>query len=229
MVESRQDPLADGLDGFFDWLVSTLQAHPSSDGSPAVSRVARRSRDPFRVLVATVLSARTRDENTARAADALFELASTPAQLATIPISVIEQAIRPANFYKTKALRLHEIAVQILDRFGGKVPDAMEELLCLPGVGRKTANLVLSEGFGLDGICVDTHVHRILNRLGAVQTRHPHETEAELRRVLPKRHWRVLNPLLVTFGQAVCRPLSPICSQCPLAHRCKRFGVARHR
>ena len=216
-------------DWSFEWLVETLSRHEACKTSPAVSQEARRSRDPFRVLVATILSARTRDEMTAQASEALFRLASTPQELLRLQVHEVEKAIRPVNFYKTKAKRLLEVARVLVERFGGNVPAGMDELLSLPGVGRKTANLVLAEGLGLDGVCVDTHVHRILNRLGVVSTKRPEETEARLREVLPRRYWRVLNPLLVSFGQRVCRPISPFCSRCPLSSRCRRIGVSRSR
>ena len=196
---------------------------------PSVTAVARENSDPFRVLVATMISLRTKDEVTSRASAALLSLAPTPAALAALPVRRIAQAIFPAGFYNTKAKNLRTVASLLLERHGGKVPSEMEELLALPGVGRKTANLVRNLGFGLPGICVDTHVHRISNRMGWVSTRTPEQTEQALMEVLPKRYWIGVNEILVRYGQAVCTPLSPHCSSCPAARWCARVGVGRTR
>ncbi len=178
------------------------------------------SRDPFRVLIATVLSQRTRDEVTERASERLFAKYATCSDLARADIGDIEELIRNVGFYRTKAPRIKEIARIIDNDLKGKVPDDIETLLLLPGVGRKTANCVLVYGFGMDAIAVDTHVHRISNRLGLIKTGTPEETETELRRVLPKRHWKDINELLVRFGQDICRPVGPKCSLCPLSDLC---------
>ena len=191
---------------------------------PVVGRVKESIQDPFAVLVATVLSLRTRDAVTSRAFDRLWELAKTPAGLLSIPAEELERAIRPVGFYKTKARSLRAICARLLEHWDGRVPDGLEDLLSLPGVGRKTANLVLIEGFGKEGVCVDTHVHRILNWWGFVRTSSPDETEQELRRILPKRWWMPINSLLVSFGQEVCRPSAPRCPECPLAKRCPYPG-----
>jgi endonuclease-3 len=200
---------------------------------PAVSAVAARrrggSRRAFRVLVATMISPRTRDEVTEVAAERLLAAAPDPAALAALPASRIERLIYPAGFYHTKAANLRGAARMLLERHDGRVPAGMEELLELPGVGRKVANLVRNLGFGLDGICVDTHVHRISNRLGWVQTKTPEQTERALARRLPRRWWIDVNELLVRFGQTVCTPLSPRCSSCPLGRICPRVGVGRTR
>lgn len=196
---------------------------------PAVTVAAKRKKDPFRVLVATIISARTKDEVTGAAAERLFALADSPKGVAELDVQTIAEAIRPANFYPTKARRIKEIATRLVRDFHGQVPNDLEALLTLPGVGRKTANLVLTEGFGLPGICVDTHVHRILNRLGLVRTRSPLETEHALRESLPQKYWAKINALLVSFGQNICRPQSPYCSKCPLNEMCERKGVARSR
>lgn len=196
---------------------------------PAVTVAAKRKKDPFRVLVATIISARTKDEVTGAAAERLFALADSPKGVAELDVQTIAEAIRPANFYPTKARRIKEIAARLVRDFHGQVPNDLEALLTLPGVGRKTANLVLTEGFGLPGICVDTHVHRILNRIGLVRTRSPLETERALRESLPQKYWAKINALLVSFGQNICRPQSPYCSKCPLNEMCERKGVARSR
>lgn len=189
-----------------------------------VGRVREEERDPFAVLVATLLSLRTRDAATEKGFDQLWALARTPRALLALPVGRVEAAIRPVGFYRTKARTLHAVCRGLLERHGGAVPDEMEALLALPGVGRKTANLVLIEGFGREGICVDTHVHRILNWWGFARTRTPDETEVLLRQRLPRRWWMPINGLLVSFGQAVCRPVGPRCPECPLKRRCPYPG-----
>jgi endonuclease-3 len=195
----------------------------------AIAQVAEQRPDPFRVLIACLLSLRTRDETTEPAARRLFALGATPAALLRVPRSRIARVIYPVGFYRTKARVIHGVCRDLLDRFDGRVPDRLDDLLTLKGVGRKTANLVLTIGFNKPGICVDTHVHRISNRWGYVQTRTPEETEMALRRRLPRRYWIGYNDLLVAFGQNVCLPLSPHCSRCPVARWCPRVGVARSR
>jgi endonuclease-3 len=196
---------------------------------PSVSAVARENNDPFRVLVATMISLRTKDEVTRRAADALLAAAPTPAALAALPEDRIERLIYPAGFYRTKARALRAASALLLSEHGGQVPSGMDELLTLPGVGRKTANLVRNLGFGLLGICVDTHVHRISNRMGWVSTRSPAQTEQAMMEALPRRYWIIINELLVRYGQAVCTPLSPRCSACTVSRWCRKVGVGRSR
>ena len=185
--------------------------------------------EPFRVLVASILSLRTQDATTARASERLFALADTPTAMLRLAPPRIERAIYPVGFYRTKARTLRRLARALRERHEGRVPDDLEALLALPGVGRKTANLVVTEAFAGAGICVDTHVHRITNRWGYVRTRRPVDTEHALRAKLPSRHWRGLNTLLVAFGQTICRPLSPRCSACPLDAMCPRRGVGPSR
>jgi len=176
-----------------------------------------------------MISLRTKDEVTSRASGSLLSLAPTPALLAALPVQRIARSIFPAGFYNTKAKNLRAVARLLLVKHDGQVPSEMEELLALPGVGRKTANLVRNLGFGLPGICVDTHVHRISNRMGWVGTRTPDQTEQALMAVLPKRYWIGVNEILVRYGQAVCTPLSPRCSSCSAALWCARVGVGRTR
>lgn len=197
--------------------------------APAVTLIAQRHRDPFRTLVSTLLSLRTKDAVTAEASRRLFERAADPQAVLELSEAEIARLIYPVGFYRTKARRLREVARALLERHGGRVPDSLEELLELPGVGRKTANLVLTEAFRKPGICVDTHVHRIVNIWGFVTTRSPDETEQALRAKLPRRHWLEINELLVRFGQTICLPVSPWCSRCPVAERCPRLGVGRSR
>ncbi len=186
-------------------------------------------RDPFAVLVGTVISLRTRDEVTFAATDRLLERAPDAAALAGLAEEEIDALIYPAGFHRTKARDLRALAQRLLDEHDGEVPDTIEALVRFRGVGRKTANLVLVRGFGIPAVCVDTHVHRIFNRLGYVQTATPDKTERALRDRLPRRYWLEVNGLLVRFGQQVCTPLSPRCSSCPVARRCARVGVERTR
>jgi endonuclease-3 len=197
--------------------------------SPSVTLVGKKWRSPYLVLVSCLLSLRTKDETTLPACERLFVLADTPVAMLSLSVEDIERAIYPVGFYRTKARRLKELSAVLLERFGGEVPDTMKALLSLKGVGPKTANLVLVEGFGKYGICVDTHVHRISNRLGYVQTKTPQETEAALRLRLPRKFWKDYNSLLVLWGQNVCRPVSPKCSLCPVAGDCPRVGVEHSR
>jgi len=184
---------------------------------------------PFTVLISCILSLRTQDKTTLAASDRLFAIATTPESLLMVPVTQIERAIYPVSFYRTKGRTIHEICRQLISRFGGEVPSDLDELLSLPGVGRKTANIVVTLGFRKPGIAVDTHVHRISNRLGYVRTRTPEKTEMALRRKLPSKYWIVFNDLLVTYGQNLCKPISPHCSACRIATYCKRIGVKTSR
>jgi endonuclease-3 len=187
------------------------------------------TRSPFHLLVSCVISLRTKDEVTHEASSRLYALANTPSELADLDEPSIADAIYPAGFYRTKARQLRKIARILEAEHSGEVPGDESALLALPGVGRKTANLVLGLGFGIPAICVDTHVHRIANRLGLVETTKPDESEKALRGVLPEDLWIEINDLLVTFGQNQCHPTSPRCSSCPLDDLCPRVGVTRHR
>jgi endonuclease III len=185
--------------------------------------------DPFRVLIACLLSLRTKDETTLPASNRLFALADTPPAMLRLTPKQIERVIFPVGFYRTKARVILGVCRDLLDRFGGRVPDEIDALLTLKGVGRKTANLVVTQGFNKPGICVDVHVHRISNRWGYVKTRNPEETEMALRQRLPRRYWIGYNDLLVAFGQNVCQPLSPKCTECPVSRGCPRLGVRHSR
>jgi endonuclease-3 len=185
--------------------------------------------DPFRILIGCVISLRTKDEVTYPATERLFGKAATPAAMARLTEAAIARAIYPAGFYRTKARQIRAIANILRDHHASRVPDTIDELLTLPGVGRKTANLTVTLGYGKPGICVDTHVHRIANRLGWVVTKTPDETESALRRSLPKRWWIPINETLVRHGQQVCKPISPICSVCPVETRCAKRGVGARR
>lgn len=196
---------------------------------PWLDRMADSDRDPFRVLVSCILSLRTKDQVTGQASDRLFRLASTPGEMSELQVGKIEKAIYPVGFYRVKAARIRKISHEIEERYHGRVPDTIDELLSMDGVGRKTANLVMTLGYDKNGICVDTHVHRIVNRWGLVRTRTPLQTEFALREMLPVRYWKRLNGVLVAFGQGICKPLSPLCSCCSIHAFCVRVGVGRSR
>ncbi len=196
---------------------------------PAVEKISeQQSDDPFQILIATLLSARTQDATTHAASTRLFRRARTPRTMAKLPVKEIEKLIYPVSFYRHKAAYVKECCEMLVERFGGQVPRTMEELVMLPGVGRKTANLVMILGFkSSQNICVDTHVHRISNRLGWVRTRLPEETERELYRTTDRQWWPYINLYLVTWGQNVCRPVYPRCGDCVIADECPRIGVIR--
>ena len=191
---------------------------------PVVDLIAVQTRSPFKVLVATIMSARTKDEVTAKASERLFAVAPDAPSLARLSKTEIERIIFPVGFYKSKAGYLEKLP-SALEAFGGNVPDEIDDLVTLPGVGRKTANLVRAVAFDKDAICVDTHVHRIMNIWGYVKTATPEETEKALRKKLPRAHWKEVNQILVTFGQGTCRPIGPHCQRCVLAGDCPKIGV----
>ena len=195
---------------------------------PSVTEISR-VQDPFRVLIACILSLRTKDETTRAASERLFRRAATPRAMLRIPAREVERLIYPVGFYRNKARVILGICRRLIDEFGSMVPDTEETLLGFRGVGRKTANLVLGLGFGKPAICVDTHVHRISNRLGWVRTRTPEETERTLKGIVPRSSWIKLNTLFVAFGQNICQPVSPFCSRCSVYRFCKRRGVVRQR
>ncbi len=197
---------------------------------PVLGVVARESnRDPFRILISCLLSLRTKDKTTNEASVRLFALAHQPATMLVLPLRKIERAIYPVGFYRTKAKSIHAICRRLLEVYGGTVPESIDELVTLSGVGRKTANLVVTVAYGKPGICVDIHVHRISNRWGYVRTKTPEDTEQALRRKLPAQHWITFNDLLVPYGQHLCQPVSPFCSKCKLTEYCDRVGVTRSR
>ena len=196
---------------------------------PIVTKLAEEHRDPFEILISTLLSLRTKDEVTAAATERLFSLASTPAEMLRLSEAEIQRVIYPVGFYRNKAETIRHVCRELIERFQSHVPDSIEELLTFKGVGRKTANLVVSLGFNGAGLCVDTHVHRISNRIGYVRTKNPEETEFALRAKLPPEHWSRYNTLLVAFGRNTCRPISPLCSHCPVEAYCDRIGVTKSR
>ena len=197
--------------------------------SPVLSHLAEQGSDPFKILIACVLSLRTRDQVTADASKRLFAISSGPNSLAAMQVKKIEKAIFPVGFFRIKAKQIKALSIKICKEFQGRVPDSIDALLSLPGVGRKTANLVVTLGYKMPGICVDTHVHRICNRWGYVFTANPDGTEQKLREKLPRRWWIPLNGLLVPFGQNICTPISPWCSVCSLSQYCPKIGVLSKR
>jgi endonuclease-3 len=206
-----------------------LREHYRTVQAPVVSLIAMGSGDPYRVLASCILSLRTQDGTTTKASARLFELAPDVRTLAKTAVAAVEKAIYPVGFYRTKAPQLVNMAARIVAEFDARVPDDIETLLTFKGIGRKTANLVVTAGYGKPGICVDTHVHRISNRWGYVRTPTPEKTETALRERLPKRYWIEYNDLLVAFGQTVCNPVSPKCSECTLRSLCPRIGVVKSR
>jgi endonuclease III len=210
-------------------IVTILRDEVRGLAVPIVTEISRRRRDPFEVLISTVLSLRTKDQVTREAALKLLARARTPEEIRALPEDEIARLIFPVGFYKTKAKTLIHICNDLVVRFRARVPDDLDALLTLKGVGRKTANLVVTLGFGKPGICVDTHVHRVSNRLGYVATKTPEQTEMALRAKLPPEYWIEFNDLLVTWGQNICRPISPFCSKCAIRPYCKQVGVTTHR
>ncbi len=192
---------------------------------PIVTEIADKDRNPFKILISTILSLRTKDKVTREASIRLFKLADTPENMLKLSSKKIEKVIYPVGFYRNKSEIVLNICKTLLDRYHGNVPDDLDELMSMKGVGRKTANLVLTVGYNKEGICVDTHVHRISNRLGYVLTKTPKETEFALREKLPKKYWIEYNDLFVSFGQNLCKPISPLCTQCPIHDHCLRVGV----
>lgn len=211
-------------------VIETLRRATKNMVKPACTQIIDQfGRDPFLVLISCLLSLRTKDTVSLPASIRLFKYAKTPTEMLLLPAPQIAEIIYPVGFYRRKAVNIHEVCNTLLDQFGGKVPSSEQELLTIKGVGRKTANLVLGEGFGIPSLCVDTHVHRISNRLGFVATTTPEETELALQRLLPKEYWVEYNRLLVMWGQNICVPISPFCSRCPISDLCPKVGVTQRR
>lgn len=210
-------------------VVEILQKELTAEAMPVVSSLADSRRDPFVILISTLLSLRTKDEVTAAATERLLRLAATPQEMLQVPPSKIAAAIYPVGFYNVKANTIHRVCRELIERFSSKVPDNLDDLVSIKGVGRKTANLVIALGYEKEAICVDTHVHRISNRLGYVKTKTPEKTEYALREKLPRRHWIIYNTIMVSFGRRTCKPVSPLCSRCPVFKYCARVGVKASR
>ncbi len=201
-------------------VIEILKEHYEGWQAPVVTLVAQHTNDPFKVLVCALLSTRTRDETTAEVCRKFFQRVKSPKDIVQISLKELERLIYPVGFYRNKARQLKETAQTLIDRYGGRIPQSLEELVELPGVGRKVANLVLADGFGKPAICVDVHVHRITNRWCLIKTKTPYETELKLMELLPKEHWIEINRLLVAFGQRICTPQKPKCHRCPIENFC---------
>jgi endonuclease-3 len=208
--------------------IKSIEKQVEGFNIPWVTKVSKK-KNPYRVLISCILSLRTKDKATARASKRLFKVAATPYKMIGVQASRIEKLIYPVGFYRNKAKSILGMSRKIIEDFKGRVPDSLEDLLELKGVGRKTANLVLGLGYNIPAICVDTHVHRISNRLGWVKTKEPHQTEEALQKIIPKNYWIRLNTILVAFGQNLCLPISPYCSKCAVKGLCAKRGVARWR
>ncbi|HCL57078.1 MAG TPA: endonuclease III [Spirochaetia bacterium] len=213
----------------FIQVLSILEKNYPLWNPPVLSFMAEMGESPYRILIATLLSLRTKDEVTTKAVHSLFNKGDTPEKILSIPLPELEKLIYPVGFYKNKAKTIHEISFQIIKDYQGKVPDNLDELLKFKGVGRKTANLVLSLGYKKPAVCVDIHVHRISNRLGIVKTDTPEKTEFALMDKLPEKIYPFINTLLVAFGQTICKPVSPFCSSCPVTSLCEKNGVDKNR
>jgi endonuclease-3 len=205
----------------FEKAFRILKKESKNWNAPVVAFMGRNGNDPFKILISTILSLRTKDQTTAQASDRLFKVADTPEKILKLSEKEIEELIYPVGFYRNKAKIIKEISKILVEKFNSKVPDDLETLLSFKGVGRKTANLVLSEGFGKPAICVDVHVHRISNRIGLVKTKNPEETEFKLMEILPKKYWKDINFVFVAFGQTICKPVKPKCNQCPIIKYCE--------
>ncbi len=214
-------------DSIFNHFSSTLKSLGTN--LPSVSEIASSSRDPFRVLISTIISLRTKDAVTLEASTRLFSQADTPSSILSLKSEEIQNLIYPAGFYRTKAKNILSVSRILIEQYDGKVPSKRELLLALPGVGVKTANLTLNLGFGIDAICVDTHVHRISNRCGWIKTKTPEESEKALEQIMPRKYWIPLNEMLVSYGQQLCTPVSPHCSKCPIQGDCPKIGVTKTR
>jgi len=212
-----------------DAIYTVLKEEFPKHAVPVVDLIQVQSGSPYKILTATILSARTKDEVTSKAAQRLFDAASDLSELKNITADTLEKIIFPVGFYKQKAKYLAELPFVVDSLFNGEIPDSVDELVKLPGVGRKTANLVVALAFRKPAICVDIHVHRINNRLGYVKTNTPFETEMQLRKVLPVEYWITINAYMVSFGQNTCRPINPKCSECPIYEMCNRIGVHKSR
>lgn len=210
-------------------IVNRLEADDRLSYAPVVSYIANLTNEPFQILISCILSLRTKDKTTAEATNKLFSIAKTPYEIIHLTTKEIENLIYPVGFYRTKAKRILEISKILIEQYNGSVPDDLDHLMKLPGVGRKTANLVITEAYDKHGICVDTHVHRIMNRLGYIKTKTPKETEFELRKKLPLKYWKIINSLLVKLGQTICLPISPLCSKCQIIQYCNQIGINRNR
>lgn len=207
-----------------DKIMKLLNERIKNYNNPVATEIGEKTRSPYMVLVSCLLSLRTNDKVTGPVSKRLFEVADTPEKISKLPLKKLQKIIRPVNFYITKSKRIKEISKALLKKYNGKVPDDFDELMKFKGIGRKTANIVMTYGFfKKDYIAVDTHVHRIPNRLGWVKTKNPHQTEEELKKLIPKKYWKYINDVFVTFGQNICKPVNPHCWECPVNKYCRYY------
>ncbi|UOD34122.1 endonuclease III [Deferribacteraceae bacterium V6Fe1] len=207
-------------------IFKNLEKFYKNENEPSVTKIAKVcNNDPFKVLISTIISLRTKDEVTLKSSFNLFKHADTPEKVLQLSLEELEKLIFPAGFYKKKAVTIKEISQKLVDEYNSKVPDNIDELLKFKGIGRKTATLVMIEGFKKNEVCVDTHVHRISNRIGLVKTKSPDETEIELKKIIPEKYWIKLNEILVVYGQKLCKPISPLCSSCFIDKYCDKIGL----
>lgn len=218
-------------DNYFDSVFSAISSSLATMGAPvpAVSKIAMEDNSPYRILASTIISLRTRDSATWEASINLFKLAPTIDKLYSVDESLVAESIKKCGFYLRKANQLKKIAQIVMEEWRGEIPPDEGKLMSLPGVGIKTASLVLNLSFSMDAICVDCHVHQIANRLGWVETEKPEDTEKALKKILPRKYWIIINELFVMWGQNVCTPISPKCSICPLSSSCPKIGEERTR
>ena len=218
-------------DNYFDSVFSAISSSLATMGAPvpAVSKIAMEDNSPYRILASTIISLRTRDSATWEASINLFKLAPTIDELYSVDESLVAESIKKCGFYLRKANQLKKIAQIVMEEWKGEIPPDEGKLMSLPGVGIKTASLVLNLSFSMDAICVDCHVHQIANRLGWVETEKPEDTEKALKKILPRKYWIIINELFVMWGQNVCTPISPKCSICPLSSSCPKIGEGRTR
>lgn len=206
-------------------VIEILKLYTQSIHTPIIDLIKIQSNDPFKILIGTILSARTKDKTTAQVLSKLFKQVKNFDDFNNYSVKEIEELIYPIGFYRQKALYLSIIPKVIKDKFNGQIPQTIEELIELPGVGRKTANLVMILAFDKPAMCVDVHVHRISNRLGFIKTNTPYESEMKLREILPVKYWKIYNSILVAFGQNLCKPIKPQCDICPINQYCEKIGV----
>ena len=211
-------------------IISILKKETKKYVAPAIDQiVVEYGREPFLILISCLLSLRTRDVTSLEVSKRLFQVAKTPKQLLSIPLPELEKILYSVGFYKRKAGIIQSVSKELLEKFSGRVPQTEQELLSIKGIGQKTANAVLGYAFDIPALCVDTHVHQLVNRLGWVKTKTPEQTEKALKEIVPKHYWIELNYLLVTWGQNICTPVRPFCSQCAIAHLCPKIGVTKSR
>jgi len=210
-------------------IIETLQEYQRNLREPTIRRTSKTHRDPYKTLITCLLSLRTKDKNTEKASSNLFEVADTPKKISKLPLKKLEKLIYSSGYYKNKAKTIKHVSQVLLDKYQGKVPNDKEELLSIKGIGPKTANIVLNFAFNRDVLPIDTHCHRIPNRIGWVNTKTPEQTEKALEKIIPKKYWKEFNTTFVLFGKTVCVSISPFCSKCPINNSCKKISIKRYR